>query len=70
VKCDKCNKDGELVAQFRCGANKRVGIMEPWVFRYYLCRWHRAGENRKNKEKVLVPIEFIPDEKILELDEG
>jgi hypothetical protein len=64
--CQYCNRRGDLVSQFVCPAN---GIItEAFVFRYYLCRYHRATENRKVKKygwKRFIVIDFVPDEELL-----
>ena len=43
----------------------------PWVFRYWLCRWHRAAWNRNrlaNRKRVAV-IDFVPDDELIPPDE-
>jgi hypothetical protein len=65
--CEKCNRPGQLVQQFGNPAHPSMGIPAPWVFRYYLCRWHRAAWNRNKmpsqcKMKV---IQYKPDNEVL-----
>ena len=42
----------------------------PWVFRYYLCRWHRAAWNRTRLEgqKKMTVLEYRPDSELLPND--
>lgn len=62
--CEKCERRGELVCQDpNPGKNYGPESLQypPFVFRYYLCRWHRAAWNRhrmrgQKKMKVLAPI--------------
>lgn len=64
MQCDMCTREGQLVQQFVTGPHKLAGINEHWVFRYYLCRWHRSSENRGRKNK-LRPIDYIEDSILL-----
>lgn len=66
--CDKCNRSGDIVAQFVIGPNKHIGIDEEFVFRYRLCRWHRAGWNRRAKllgQQKMVALDYIEDSQLL-----
>lgn len=65
--CDKCNRPGDIVTQVVCGPNKHCGIDEPFVFRYRLCRWHRAGWNRTllPGQKKMVVVDYVPDRELL-----
>lgn len=73
-RCEKCDRPGQLVQQFGNPAHPSMGIPAPWVFRYYLCRHHRAAENRKIKghkkrygyrKKRTVVIKYLPDSEVL-----
>lgn len=62
MTCDMCNRPGQLVCQ-----SVHPGADGPWVFRYYLCRWHRAGWNRtrlENQRKIVVR-EYVDDATLL-----
>lgn len=64
-RCEHCSRDGQLVVQdvLRLAATGP----NPWVFRYWLCRWHRASWNRRRmaEQKKLSIVEFVPDEELL-----
>ncbi|OIF35683.1 hypothetical protein A7N09_18485 [Acinetobacter baumannii] len=61
-KCEICGRDGKLVRQELVPYNPILEI-EPWVFRYYMCQWHRAVETKYGRS--FKPMEFISDEVIL-----
>lgn len=68
--CNNCNREGQLVMQEAMPPGPHAGINRPWVFRYYLCQWHRSSEYRANKRanpnaKKLRVIEWRPDEEVL-----
>ena len=50
TKCEKCDRPGKLICQTPMPAQPLHGIPNPWVFRYYLCRWHLAADNRWRKQ--------------------
>lgn len=65
--CGQCSRPGDLVCQFAQPATPHSGINAPWVFRYYLCRWHRAAWNRTrlpNQKKMTVQ-QLQPDAAVL-----
>ncbi len=64
-QCALCYRPGQLVTQAVQPPNA-LGI-GPWVFRYYLCPWHRGAENRRRCEgqKKTVVIEYVDDETLL-----
>ncbi|HFG6845815.1 hypothetical protein U2E19_18780 [Acinetobacter baumannii] len=61
-KCEICGRDGKLVRQ-ELVPYKPILEIEPWVFRYYMCQWHRAVETKRGHS--FEPMEFISDELIL-----
>ncbi|NCC62989.1 MAG: hypothetical protein EOM12_19225 [Verrucomicrobiae bacterium] len=67
--CEKCNREGQLVCQSVQPPleMKRGEAPVPWVFRYYLCRWHRAAENRSrtNGQRKMNVLEYIDDATLL-----
>lgn len=67
-----CERDGDLVIQEVQPPleMERGQPPRPWVFRFYLCRHHRAAWNRQrlphcNKLEV---IDYIPDSELLPND--
>jgi hypothetical protein len=48
--CNRCHREGDLVCQTVRPKPQNSRFPSdpkgPWVFRYYLCRWHRAAGNR------------------------
>jgi hypothetical protein len=58
----KCSREGKLVQQF---VNNFDGVR--YVFRHYLCRYHKAPWNRNklSRQRKLEYIDFIPDEQLL-----
>lgn len=49
-KCDNCFKrEGNLVFRGLMPAQPWLHppITEPWIFKYYLCRWCRSAENKR-----------------------
>lgn len=72
--CNLCARDGELVCQAvetkpvnSNPAKYHSDPAGPWVFRYYLCRWHRAAWNRTRMDcqrKVTV-LEYVDDATLL-----
>ncbi|OIH08632.1 hypothetical protein A7M79_07400 [Acinetobacter baumannii] len=60
-KCEICGRDGKLVRQELVPYNPILKI-EPWVFRCYMCQWHRAAKTKDGFD--VTPIEFIPDEEL------
>ena len=75
--CELCGRDGRLVCQSvePAPANSDPSRYPgdptgPWVFRYYLCRWHRSAANRtrtKGQRKMTV-IEYVDDAVLLAND--
>jgi len=65
--CDRCPRNGRLISQFVYPALPRSGILQPWVFRYHLCRWHLAAWNRTRpqNQKKIEPIEWRSDNELL-----
>jgi len=67
--CEKCNREGQLVSQTVQPPleMKRGEAPVPWVFRYYLCRWHRAGWNRTRMDgqRKLTVLDYVDDETLL-----
>ncbi len=64
--CEKCNREGQLVAQeAQPGSMGRA--IGGWVFRYYLCRWHRAAWNRTRFEWQvrMIVLDYRPDSELL-----
>jgi hypothetical protein len=60
--CDLCGKPGQLVFQ----SVENSGPHRPWVFRYYLCRWHRAAYTTLDGSRVRRPvITYVPDSELL-----
>lgn len=62
--CGCCNRKGDLICQtVQPPARNVFGEIEEgkWIFRYYLCRWHRAARNRflpfDKRKKVIKHIE-------------
>lgn len=63
-KCEGCfNRPGQLVCQDTMPASEHYGITEPWVFRYYLCRYCRAVSARRGVPRLV--LEFTADEQLL-----
>ena len=61
-QCDLCGKPGQLVFQ----SVEDSGPMRPWVWRYYLCRWHRAAYTTLDGSRVRRPvISYVPDSELL-----
>jgi len=61
-QCDLCTKPGQLVFQ----AVENSGPPRPWVFRYHLCRWHRAASRNLDGKRVGRPvISYVPDSELL-----
>jgi hypothetical protein len=61
-QCDLCGKPGQLV----CQTVEDIGPMRPWVFRHYLCRWHRAAYRDLDGKRVgrkVIP--YVPDSELL-----
>ena len=72
--CEKCNRDGDLVCQTvhppprNSDPSRYPGdLTGPWVFRYYLCRWHRAALNRTrmDRQSKTTVIEYVDDATLL-----
>lgn len=61
-KCDICSKPGYLVAQY-VHEVKRLNI-EPYVFRYHLCKYHLASNNRWQSK--LEVVQYIEDDVLLQ----
>ena len=60
--CDECERPGQLV----CQAVENSGPHRPWVFRYYLCRWHRAASRDLDGKRPGSPvIPYVPDSELL-----
>lgn len=64
-----CARQGDLVMQTVEPPleMKRCEKPMPWVFRYYLCRWHRAAYNRNRLRhcKKAEVVDYVPDEILL-----
>lgn len=68
--CNECSRSGQLVCQSaEPGSKQGHPSMHygPWVFRHYLCRWHRAAWNRRrfHGQKRMDVVEYIPDATLL-----
>ena len=69
--CDQgCSRPGDLVCQDAMPARKYgpPGMQyDAWVFRYYLCRWHRAAWNKKKMptQKKMTVLAHKPDAEVL-----
>ena len=61
-QCEKCTKPGQLVYQ----TVEDSGPHRPWVFRYYMCRWHRAAYRDLDGKRVgRKVISHVPDSELL-----
>jgi ribosomal protein S14 len=61
--CDLCGRPGQLV----CQTVENSGPRRPWVWRYYLCRWHRAAYRDLDGKRVGRPvIPYVPDSELLD----
>ena len=53
-KCNNCWRPGLLVSQHvtprQYDERTKTYVDKPWVFRFYLCRWHIAAENRRKRK--------------------
>ncbi|MCP0917807.1 hypothetical protein MUB04_14825 [Acinetobacter indicus] len=65
TKCEYCARNGQLVTQSVMQAQPHLEIERPWVFRVYMCRWHRSVESRK-LAKHLVVVPFVEDSTLLD----
>jgi hypothetical protein len=67
MKCVFCDRPGTLVCQSVQPAPANDPTLGPWVFRYYMCRWHTGAWNRKRLDcqRRMVPLEFVPDAVLL-----
>ena len=69
-RCEKCDRPGQLVCQDAMPA-RRDGPeslhFNAWVFRYYLCRWHRSAWNRSRmpSQGRMVVLQHKPDSEVL-----
>ena len=71
--CAYCSREGDLVMQDAMPPNPREGIEHYWVFRFYLCRYHRAAENRRRRPGTKVHVlEYYDDDAVLceDMDRG
>jgi len=70
--CNNCHiREGDLVRQVVMPSFK-PHISEPWVFRYYLCRWCRGAWNRyrlPTQQKITV-LKYRPDAELVSTKEG
>lgn len=65
-RCEFCSREGDLVMQDAMPPQPREGIESPWVFRVWLCRYHRAAENRRRpKGTKLCVLEYYDDGAVL-----
>lgn len=73
--CERCARTGILVCQYvipnEWSESDKAFRFAPWVFRYYLCRYHMAAENRpKSWRKVggkkRVRLLWKPDAEVIE----
>lgn len=64
-RCDICGKPAQLVSQF-VYENRTLDI-KPFVFRYWLCQWHRSWWNRRKHDgqKKMIVVQFLSDEELL-----
>jgi|GEM_PF-2960438 len=68
--CNGCyRRKGQLVCQDAMPAQRSMmpPIMEPWVFRYYLCPWCRGWWNRRRMkgQKRMTVKTWKPDSEVL-----
>ena len=63
--CELCSRDGQLVCQ--SVKHNPTNPASPWVFRYYLCRWHRAAWNRQriDCQRKMTVLEYVDDKTLL-----
>jgi hypothetical protein len=49
------------------GIDMQTGKLKKWVFRFWLCPWHRGAWNRNclPGQKKLKVLKFIPDKELL-----
>ncbi len=68
--CALCPREGQLVCQTvePPPANSDPARFPgdptgPWVFRYYLCRWHRGARNRTrlDRQRKAAVVEYVDD---------
>lgn len=62
-RCNQCGRDSPIRIRDTYPPMPHLGIHEPWIFRFYLCRWHLAAENREAKKLGLRLIESSPTTK-------
>lgn len=63
-KCEHCSRTGQLVDQFVAQAQPTLNIEKAWVFRVYMCQWHRSAHNR-NSTKPFKVTPFVDDSTLL-----
>lgn len=63
-KCEYCARTGQLVAQQVMQAQPHLDVEKAWVFRVYMCRWHRSVQSR-NSAKTVVETPFVEDSILL-----
>jgi hypothetical protein len=72
--CAHCDRDGQLVCQsvqpkpaYSNPAKYPFDPAGPWVFRMYLCRWHRAAwnRNRMDCQRKMTVLEYADDATLL-----
>jgi|GEM_PF-3491937 len=77
--CELCNRAGQLVCQTvePKPANSKLDKYPqdprgPWVFRYWLCRWHRAAWNRTrmDSQRKMTVLEYVDDATMLAAPQG
>lgn len=64
AKCEYCARTGQLVTQSVMQAQPHLKIEKAWVFRVYMCRWHRSVQSRK-WAKLYAVIPFVDDSTLI-----
>ena len=64
AKCEYCDRTGQLVTQSVIQAQPILKIEKAWVFRVYMCRWHRSLQSRQ-LARLYTVIPFVDDSILL-----